>query len=68
MAKKTFTRKELVHKGIVTIRLCCFRYNAGNVNMCKKAFDIAESLLSLGIINYHKYALLMDIIERKFGF
>lgn len=66
MVKKTFTRKEIVHNGIIRIRLCRVRYKAGNTDMIKKAFDIAGNLYCLEIIPYDKYDLLMDIIKREF--
>lgn len=66
MVKKTFTRKEIVRKGIFRIRLCCVRYKAGDTDMKIKAFDIAGNLYCLEIIPYDKYDLLMDIIRREF--
>ena len=67
MVKKTFTRTEIVHNGIIRIRLCLDRYKAGNLYMRKKAYCVAGDLFCLSIISFDKYILLMDIIEKKFG-
>ena len=67
MVKKTFTRRELVHNGIVNIRTCYLKFDPSTKYFYKMAFDIAGDLFQLGIIPFDKYDLLMDIIERKFG-
>lgn len=66
MVKKTFTRKEIVRNAIIRIRLCRVRYDTGNADMRKKAFDIAGNLFCLEVIPYDKYDLLMDIIRSEF--
>lgn len=64
MVKTSFKRSEIVHNGIIRIRLCLVRYKSGNTDLIKEAFDIAGGLFCLEIIPFDKYDLLIDIIER----
>ena len=73
MAKKSFTRREMVGQAIFQIRDYFAMYSNihsgfyADMRMLDISLELARSLHSLCIVNYDKYDLFCHIIIRKFA-
>lgn len=65
--KKTFTRRELLHKTISQVKTSLENVSIENYDILKNfSIDLIWSLSVMDVLDFDKFSILLKIVESKF--